>query len=152
VIWTPVLYLIEGAVIALLIIGLIRSHRELMADVHEILRDEFEFPRLEALRERLSAFVRGGNRVGPPDLRRGLRRFSRLWRGESDPEVSVCVVCRETVGAHRRESRILGGLVDWECIPAIVRRRGPAAVVRWLHSGELQRGNHVETERGERGS
>jgi hypothetical protein len=46
-----------------------------------------------------------------------------------------CKICDGLVltGVH---SNHLGGWVDLLCIPAIVRRRGPDAVTRWLETGD----------------
>jgi hypothetical protein len=59
-----------------------------------------------------------------------------------------CGMCREATHRDRREwSSNLQSYVDIECIPAIVRRRGPSAVRYWLDSGLLLEGTREEQSR-----
>lgn len=47
-----------------------------------------------------------------------------------------CKICDGLVLSGIK-SKHLDGWVDLTCIPAIVRRRGPDVVTRWLETGEL---------------
>lgn len=54
---------------------------------------------------------------------------------------SICGMCQEpTEPGRRRWAPAFRSYVDNECIPAIVRRRGEAAIVDWLETGELMSG------------
>lgn len=53
----------------------------------------------------------------------------------------TCPMCNTTTEAGSRHwSPHYKRYVDLECIPAIVRRAGRAAVVEWLETGELKTG------------
>jgi hypothetical protein len=143
-------YAIEFAFLALVLVGLWRSVRDtrgIWGDFLACIRDDlFRVP--HSTRGRVSVFARVPGRVGPPDPRRryrafyGVLRTIGLHRSTAGDQIEPCVVCGGgTVAGERLVCRHRGGPIHPECVPAIVRSRGPVAVVRWLHSGTFERGN-----------
>jgi len=80
-----------------------------------------------------------------------LRKIGSYFRKQVGADLTgphPCGMCAGPTHRDRREwSSNLHSYVDIECIPAIVRRRGPSAVRHWLESGELLEGTREERSR-----
>lgn len=85
----------------------------------------------------------------PPPPEPVLARIGRYFRSALTPtgvrelagRAFICPLCHTPTQADSRHwSAHHRRYVDLECIPAIVRRAGKAAVVEWLDTGELTTG------------
>ena len=77
-----------------------------------------------------------------------IRKIGAYFRKQVGPELAGrhrCGICCEPTSPGGREwSSHLQRFVDLQCIPAIVRRRGVAAVSHWLETGDLAGGTLAE--------
>jgi hypothetical protein len=80
--------------------------------------------------------VRGTVTLGRA-VRRAIAYTRDALRFERELDAPRCAICGEPIDAGRvRYSRAFRSLVDHVCIPAAIRRRGPAATARYLATGE----------------
>lgn len=77
-----------------------------------------------------------------------IRKIGSYFRKQIGADLAGPHVCGLCGGATNRDLREwsphLRAYVDFECIPAIVRRRGPTARRHWLETGELIEGTPTE--------